>query len=135
MPSLFDATFYFAVLGASAAALKHLLKPLETMQELSPIAVSKDKVSNEALWWGCYAFSAMNTGYATIGMWAIYTGSTQAKEGLLLGTGIMFEAFALAWITKGRITGKKDYRKQATKIAILGIVFLLGFASKPSMEL
>ena len=136
MPTFFDGTFWFAVMGASAAALKHTLKPLETMRELSPVAVdakNNNAVSPEALWWGGYCFSAMNTGFATIGLYAHVANSSEAKAGLLLGTGVMFEAFALAWITRGSITGKKDYRKQATKISILGLVFLTGFASRPKV--
>lgn len=144
--SFFNGTFYFALVGAAAAAAKHALRPLETMKELSPVALRKhhankkknddDKdavevVSDEALWWGCYAFSAMNVGYATVGLCAHYTNSDEAKSAMLLGTGVMFESFAVAWLTKGRITQKKDYRKQAIKIACLGVVFLAGFASGP----
>lgn len=138
--SFFNGAFYFALVGATAAAAKHALRPLETMRELSPVALRKkddggDKgevvVSDEALWWGCYAFSAMNVGYATVGLYAHFAGSDEAKSALLLGTGVMFESFAAAWLTKGRITKKEDPHKQAIKIAALGVVFLAGFASGP----
>eukprot|EP00961_Rhodomonas_salina_P241524 3263059-Rhodomonas_salina.1 len=83
--------FWFSVVGAGAAAVKHAVMPLSVMQELSPVAVrskgsttrsgsAQKEVSPEALWWGCYAFSAMNTGYFVNGLWAGYTGSKEAKQ-------------------------------------------------------
>jgi len=122
-----DAIFWFTVLGAGAAALKHLLLPMSTFKELTPVAIRDNKISPEALWWGSICFAAMNVGYFTIGVWAGYRQSAIAKQAVLLGTGVMFEAFALAWFTRGSMTGKKDANKQGIKVAAFGALFLFGF--------
>ncbi|KAI9141139.1 hypothetical protein BKA69DRAFT_430218 [Paraphysoderma sedebokerense] len=132
-PATPNVIFWFCVMGAGAASLKHLISPIPTLQELTPVAVrtTKDKnssLSPEGYWWGSLAFSAMNLGYCVVGLWAGYCGSNEAKQGFLLGTGVLFEAFSLAWFTKGHITGKKDYKKQGTKVGMFGVLFLYGFA-------
>ena len=129
-----DAIFWFAVVGSGAACLKHLLAPVATLQELSPVAIRQEgskgskTASPEALWWGGYAFSAMNAGYCTIGLYAGCTNSAPGKAGFLLGTGVLFEAFAAAWFLRGKMTGKKGHVQQGVKIALMGALFLAGFA-------
>jgi hypothetical protein len=111
-----DAIFWFAVVGAGLAALKHLINPIAAFRELTPIALSGDgkSASAAALWWGSYAFSAMNTGVCTVGVWAGLKQSQVAKQAYLLGTGVLFCAFSLAWFTKGSITAKPNFQFQVS---------------------
>ncbi|CAM9482859.1 unnamed protein product [Discosporangium mesarthrocarpum] len=128
-----EAIFWFAVVGAGVAALKHLLSPIDTIAELSPIAMRVDSkghktLSSEGLWWGSYCFAAMNVGFCTIGIHAGVTDSVGAKRGLLLGTGVMFEAFAFAWCMRGPVTGIKNPMSQCVKVTLFGLLFLAGYA-------
>lgn len=144
MLSFGQGTFYFALLGATAAAVKHFVSPLKTLQELTPVAVKtvKDKkelspgipsvfVVNlfllESLFWGSYAFSSMNLGFATVGAYASLKNSDEGKKAVLLGTGILFWGFALAWNRFGHITGKPDWRKHSFKMFCFGSLFVAGF--------
>ncbi len=58
--------FYFCLLGATAAAFKHLLLPRNTLDNLTPAAIVKNdketSIHPAALWWGSYAFGCMNIG-------------------------------------------------------------------------
>jgi hypothetical protein len=127
--SVSNGIFWFAVAGAGAASLKHFFNPSKSLKELTPVSFSDNgKLEPASLFWGSYAFSAMNLGYCTVGLWAGYTGSWEAKQAVLLGTGVLFEAFSIAWFTNGQITLKKDYKRQGTKVGLFGLLFLSGFA-------
>ena len=85
-----EVIFWFCVAGAGIAALKHLLRPLDVIkvascysqsrrpdngapcQEFTPVALRNEgkDISPEALWWGSIAFSAMNLGFFTVGLWS-----------------------------------------------------------------
>jgi hypothetical protein len=134
-PFLVDAIFGLAVAGAGAAALKHAIAPIEAFKELSPLAIrgkngeddGKDQAIPAALWWGGPAFACCNVGFLTIGLFAAWMNDKVAKEAVLLGTGVMFEAFAIAWKLKGHLTGHESVRQQSRKVAAIGALFLYGF--------
>lgn len=133
LPAFPEAVFWFALLGASAASAKHLFKPVATVGDLTPIALrmvdGKPGLSPEAAFWGGWAFSALNAGFATVGLWAALTRSTEAKQGFLLGTGTLFAAFAAAWLRVGAtLTGKRNFKRHAAKIAAFSALFLGSFA-------
>lgn len=83
----------------------------------------------EGAWWGGIAFSAMNVGFFTVGAHALATRSPEAMRGVMLGTGVMFLAFAGAWFSDGYKTRHPNPRRQGTKIALLGTLFLSGYLS------
>ena len=123
--------FYFCLAGSTIAAFKHLMFPDNTLRYLTPVAFAKkDKettIHPAGLWWGSIAFGCMNIGYATVGGYIAYKDCKTAKESYLLGTATMFLAFSLAWITRGNITGKKDYKTQAFKLLLFSALFYYGF--------
>lgn len=129
LATVVDAITWFAVLGAGAAAFKHGLTPDSALAELSPVAKRDGKWSPEGLWWGGYAFSAMNVGFFVNGVHALVTGDATAKRGVLLTTSSLFAAFALAWATHGELTGKSPQavRMQTAKVAGFATLFLLGY--------
>eukprot|EP00123_Amoebidium_parasiticum_P011412 comp20697_c0_seq1/m.26972 comp20697_c0_seq1/g.26972 ORF comp20697_c0_seq1/g.26972 comp20697_c0_seq1/m.26972 type:complete len:145 (-) comp20697_c0_seq1:413-847(-) len=133
-----EGLFWFATAGAAAAALKHLFTPTSVFKELTPVALreggekDKQEASPEALWWGGYAFSAMNVGTASFALFGAYKQNQAIKQAYLFGVGVMFECFALAWWTRGSITGNKNHKKQSGKIAAFGALFLYGCAITPA---
>lgn len=129
-----EGIFWFGVLGALGAAANHTFNGPAALKELSPVAISKNgkDVEPGALWWGSYAFGAVNLGYFCIGMFAGLSGSNIAKKAYMFGTAVMFEAFAFAWITKGKITGIPSHSKQAKKIAGIGAIFAVGCYLMPN---
>ena len=126
-----EATTWFAVLGAGAAAVKHAAFTTRALEELTPVALRGGRPSPEAEWWGGVAFAAMNTGFFANGAWALWTGDAVAKKGVLLSTGILFGAFAIAWVTRGALTGKPPdaVHWQAAKIAGFAALFFTGFVA------
>lgn len=114
-----EGIFWFCTLGACIASFNHLLSPLKAMKEFTPVAIQDQKIHPSALWWGGYAFSAMNVGFATIGLYSGIKGNQFGKAATMLGTGVMFLAFAVAWITRGEITGKQYPTKQV-RVLFLG---------------
>lgn len=126
------AIFWFSLVGALAASFKHFFSPVPTIGELTPVALRDEKGKKTALpevvWWGGFAFSAMNLGFASIGLWGAFKDSTEIKQAYLLGTAVLFFAFSSLWFSKGSMTGNPNPTKQAFKIAVLGLVFLFGFA-------
>jgi hypothetical protein len=135
-PFLVDAIFGLAVAGAGAAALKHAVAPMQAFKELTPLAIrgksgedadGKEQAIPAALWWGGPAFACCNIGFFTIGLFAALMNDKVAKEAVLLGTGVMFEAFAIAWKMQGHLTGHEAVSQQITKVAALGVIFLYGF--------
>jgi len=126
--------FWFGVLGALGAAANHTFNGLAALKKLSPVAISKNDKDVEpgALWWGTYAFGAVNLGYFCIGMFAGLSGSNIAKKAYMFGTAVMLEAFAFAWIHQ-----RQNYRNsepfQATKkIAGIGTIFAVGCYLMPT---
>ena len=62
-----------------------------------------------------------------VGLWAAFTNSKEAKQGVMLGTSVLFICFALTWFTRGETTGKRDFKKQGAKVLAFGLLFLFGF--------
>lgn len=136
MDRLGDAIFWFAVAGAGVAGVRHMTSTLPIVSELTPIAISRGEKPNDdsslspgIRWWAGYAFSCMNLGFCSIGLYAgLSADSLVAKRAFLLGTAVMFVAFAFAWFTKGgEITGNLNFVRQSVKIGAFGILFFLGF--------
>lgn len=130
-----EGTFWFALLGASAAAVKHFVNPGDAFAQLTPVALKqkagvKDEIHPAAMWWGSYAFSIMNAGFAAQGMYAAAKGNAEGKDAFVLSTGILFALFSLAWITKGQMTQIANHKKQATKIGMFSALFFAGFAAR-----
>jgi hypothetical protein len=114
-----DYFFWFAVLGASVASIKHGFFTHSTLNELTPAIPDA--------WWGGYAFSLMNMSFAVFGIYVGYFEDAIGKQALLLCTGLLFIGFSFIWFTKGSMTGNVGWMKQGFKIAGLGILFLFGF--------
>mmetsp|Transcript_12595 Transcript_12595/g.33923 ORF Transcript_12595/g.33923 Transcript_12595/m.33923 type:complete len:137 (+) Transcript_12595:32-442(+) len=125
-----EGAFWLAVVGAGAAAAKHGLSPDAIVLDLTPASAdpaNAARVVAPVRFWGGYAFAVMNAGFCAMGLWGAFTASKSTKQALLLGTAILFGAFAGVWLAHGAETAKKDYTRHAAKIAGLGILFFSAF--------
>ena len=121
------ALYWFAVVGAGAACLKHALTPYSTLQELTPVALRPNQtISAEGRWWGGYAAASMNLGVFVNGVWVGLYGDRIARQGHLLGTAALFGGFAYAWAMHGHTTGKINHRQQTLKVIAIGALILAG---------
>lgn len=128
MVSIPTVILYLAVGGAFAAALKHGLADLtSTLEDLTPISVKDKAIAPDIQWWAGWAFGAMNLGFGSIGAYGIAKDSVEVQRAAMLGTAVVFLAFASLWFTVGNTVRNRSPLRQGTKVAAFGLLFAYGF--------